>query len=309
MPANVETMMYVGEVPWHNLGESVASLATAKEAIVASGLDWDVVLTPMTMDVDGKTVPVPNKRAVRRATDNAVLGIVSEKGYFPIQNSEAFTFFDSIVDSGEAKYETAGSLSGGKRIWMTAKIGDSIQIAGDDAHDLYLLLVNDHDGTGALKIVTTLVRAVCSNTVTAGIRQNKTSWNINHRKPMEGRVAEARDALRMSFKYVDAFDAEVQKMIAADITADKFRSILEDVFPDQKFAQDKKLDVIVDLFETSDTIIGTSAEGNVWGASNALSQYLSHREARTEDARMTHNIFGQGAVLRNQVHDRLMSLV
>lgn len=308
MVAAVESMMYVGEVPWHGLGKPVLELATAKEAISEAGLDWEVILTPVEQNIDGVRVAIPNKRSVRRDSDNKSLGIVSP-GYFPVQNHEAFTFFDSIVDSGEAKYETAGSLSGGQMVWMTAKVGESIQIAGDDAHDLYLLLVNKHDGTGALKIVTTLVRAVCKNTVTAGIRQNKTQWSINHRKPLEGRIAEARGALQMSFKYVDAFDKEVQKMIEAEIDADAFRSILEDVLPDQKFATEKKVNAIVDLFETSDTIVGTSAEGNVWGASNALSQYLSHRDARSEDARMTHNIFGQGAQLRNQVHDRLMALV
>jgi phage/plasmid-like protein (TIGR03299 family) len=309
MSADVETMMYTGEVPWHGFGNSVAGVLKAQEAIVASGLDWAVDLTPIFMDINGANVAVPRKRAVRRTTDNAVMGVVSEKGYFPVQNEEAFTFFDSIVDSGDAKYETAGSLSGGKMVWMTAKVGDSIQIAGDDAHDLYLLLVNKHDGTGALKIVTTLVRAVCKNTVTAGIRQHKSMWSINHRKPLEGRVADARNALQMSFKYVDAFEAEVQKMIETQITADAFRDILEKTLPEQKFAQEKKIDTIVDLFQTSDTIIGTSAEGNVWGASNALSQFLSHRESRTEDARMTSNIFGQGAQQRNQVHDALMSLV
>lgn len=308
MVAAVEEMMYVGETPWHGLGNPVDHLLTASEAIKEAGLDWKVVLTPVEMNVNGTRINIPNRRAVRRDSDNSVLGVVSP-GYFPVQNAEAFTFFDSIVDSGEAKYETAGSLSGGKRVWMTAKIGEAIQIAGNDAHDLYLLLVNDHDGTGALKIVTTLVRAVCSNTVTAGIRQNKTQWSINHRKPLDGRIAEARDALRMSFKYADAFDKEVQKMIDKEISADKFRKIMEGVFPDQKFAQNKKVDAIVDLFETSDTIIGTSAEGNVWGASNALSQFLSHRDVRTEDARMISNIFGQGAVLRNRAHDALMSLV
>jgi phage/plasmid-like protein (TIGR03299 family) len=308
MPADLESMMYVGEVPWHGLGKPVLELATAKEAITEAGLDWEVILTPVEQNIDGTRIAIPNKRSVRRDSDNKSLGIVSP-GYFPVQNHEAFTFFDSIVDSGEAKYETAGSLSGGQMVWMTAKVGESIQIAGDDAHDLYLLLVNKHDGTGALKIVTTLVRAVCKNTVTAGIRQNKTQWSINHRKPLEGRIAEARGALQMSFKYVDAFDKEVQKMIEAEINADAFRSILVDVLPDQKFATEKKVNAIVDLFETSDTIVGTSAEGNVWGASNALSQYLSHRDARSEDARMTHNIFGQGAQLRNQVHDRLMALV
>lgn len=304
----VENMMYVGERPWHGLGTPVESVVTAQDAIELAGLDWGVVLTPVSMELDGKYIDIPKSRAVRRDSDNRVLGVVSPS-YFPVQNAEAFTFFDSIVDSGEAKYETAGSLSGGKRIWLTAKVGDSIMISGDDAHDLYLLLVNNHDGTGALKVVTTLVRAVCNNTVTAGIRQSRSSWSINHRKPLEGRIAEARGALQMSFKYVDAFEKEVQKMINTEINADKFRSILEGVFPDQKFAQDKKIDAIVDLFQTSDTIINTSAEGNVWGASNALSQFLSHKEARSEDARMNFNIFGAGAQLRNEAHDALMSLV
>lgn len=306
--SGVETAVFAGGPAWHGIGNNVAGVLTAEEAIQKSGLDWDVSLTPVEMNIDGRHVNVPNRRAVRRMTDNSCLGIVSP-GYFPVQNSEAFTFFDSIVDDGDAKYETAGSLSGGKRVWMTAKVGDTIQIAGNDDHNLYLLLVNDHDGTGALKIVTTLIRAVCENTVTAGIRQNKSSWSLNHRRPLEGRVAEARDALKMSFKYVEAFDREVQKMIDTQITEDQFRLILKDVFPEQKRVGDDKIDTVLALFNESDSIIGTSAEGNVWGASNAISQYLSHKPTQTEDARMTFNVFGGGALLRNRAHDALMALV
>jgi phage/plasmid-like protein (TIGR03299 family) len=244
---------------------------------------------------------------VIRDFDRKHLGTVTDK-YKPIQNMDAFNFFDSLVDSGEAKYETAGSLSGGKRIWLTAKISADIQIAGEDPHDLYLLLVNAHDGSKALTAVTTLIRAVCSNTVSFGIGSAKTSWTLNHRKELKGRIGEARDALGMSFKYVEEFEREAQKMMDIQITKDKFISLLEDVLPDQKHATEKKVNTMVGLFESSPTIVDAGIGGTAYGAYQAVTEYTSHRATQTEEAKMISNIYGDGARFRNKMHEALVSV-
>ena len=191
---------------------------------------------------------------------------------------------------------------------MTAKVGDTIQVAGEDPHDLYLLLVNSHDGTTALKVVTTMIRVVCANTETLALRNAKTEWSINHRKPLDGRIIEARDALKMSFKYVDAFEAEVQRMMDIQINADRFSQIIESVLPEQKNATDKKVTALVDLFTSSPTISDTGHGGTAWGAMNAVTEYVSHKKSRSNDARMISNLFGQGAKFRNDMRDALLEL-
>lgn len=302
------SMAYTGATPWHGLGTKVDGLMTADAAIKAARLDWKVNLTPVYTQHNGEFTAVPKRVSVTRETDGRSLGIVSN-GYKPVQNIEAFEFFDSLVDSGEAKYETAGSLSDGRRIWMTAKIGDTFNIAGEDPHNMYLLLVNGHDGTKALQAVSTMVRVVCNNTMTLGLSSAKTSWTLNHRKTLDGRVIEARDALALSFKYQEAFQAEVEKMLNIELSVDKFSQILADVLPEQKHAQDKKIDALTGLFADSPTIKGTLGEGNAFGAFNAVTEYTSHKKSQTQEARMISNIFGQGVKFRNDMRDALLASV
>lgn len=304
-------MFYTGQVPWHGLGKRAAGLLTAEEAIRLAGLDWSVFLAPVAvpfLESDGEVTwqYLKNDRPVIRDIDRKQLGMVT-KSYKPIQNAEAFQFFDDIVGSGDAKYETAGSLSGGKRIWLTAKIGDDINIAGQDPHGLYLLLVNDHTGSKSLTAVTTLIRAVCNNTVTFGIASAKTSWTFNHRKELKGRVIEARNALEMTYKYVDAFEDEAQKMMDMQISKDQFAAIIKDVLPDQKFATPKKVTELVSLFESSPTIVDAGIGGSVYGAYQAVTEWTSHKQMQTNEARMISNIYGDGAKFRNQMQKALVN--
>ena len=139
-------MFYSGETPWHGLGTKVLEVQTAEKALKLGGLDWLVEKVPAWDQLpDGEFVQVPGGFYVRRTEDNKILGRVGGD-YNPIQNVEAFTFFDQLVDSGEAKYETAGSLFGGKKIWLTAQIGDTFDVCGED-YKGYLLISNTHDGS------------------------------------------------------------------------------------------------------------------------------------------------------------------
>lgn len=314
MPADLEmlangqaSMVYNLEegVPWHGLGTAVHGVMTASEAIDGADLGWTVEKEQAFR----KDEPVDGKFWVVRNTDERVLGVVG-KDYKPIQNQEAFDFFDTLVDSGEAKYETAGSLSGGKRIWLTAKVGDDFEVAGQDAHSLYLLLVSSHDGSKSLTAATTVIRAVCSNTVTLALNNAKTNWTMTHRTTLAGKVAEAREALKLSVKYRDAFDKEMQKLLDIEVTNDKFREIMEDVLPDQKRQLPKNLDALTGIFENSPTINDAGAGGTALGAFNAVTEWLTHgREVRSQEARMQNSIWGFGNQVRNKTHKRLLALV
>ena len=120
MSANVETMMYVKkterDVPWHGLGTPVQEAPNSAEALRLAGLDWEVVSRDIQL-CGGKKIP--GYHANVRSSDNSVLGVVGER-YKIVQNNDAFAFTDGIIGEG-ARYETAGSLSGGRRVWMLAK--------------------------------------------------------------------------------------------------------------------------------------------------------------------------------------------
>lgn len=137
------SMFYIDETPWHGLGTRLNGPATAKEAIQAANLDWQVSKTPVFTTVNGQRLLVPDTFAVVRhdPLNSPVLGVVS-KDYTPLQNAEAFGFFDPIVGENAAIYHTAGALGQGERIWLLAKLPGQLRVVADDGADKYLLLAS-----------------------------------------------------------------------------------------------------------------------------------------------------------------------
>ena len=127
MSANVETMFSVRETPWHGLGRIVMDAPASREALELAGLDWQVESRNI---YSGTGAMIPGYRANVRSTDEAVLGVVSDR-YRIVQNEEAFQFTDDLLGEG-VTYETAGSLQGGKKVWMLAKLPEKYIIAGDE---------------------------------------------------------------------------------------------------------------------------------------------------------------------------------
>jgi phage/plasmid-like protein (TIGR03299 family) len=190
MPANVQTMAYYGEVPWHGLGKQVPKGLTAEQMIRAAGLDWDVELLPArgAREINRKgefsryevvRVPRPN------TTENEVLlGVVSRR-YQPLQNVEAFEFFDSIVGEGKAHFETAGALGEGERIWVMAKMPQAMEIVRGDECFKYLLLSNTHSGDGSVIVKFTAMRVVCQNTLMLAMEDGQKAYRVRHSKQMQ----------------------------------------------------------------------------------------------------------------------------
>src|SRR2546422_133870 len=154
--------------PWHEKGVPLNGLATAAKCIKAAGLDWGVAKIPIRTDDPG-ALPIPDRMVIVR-TDLAlddprrILGVVGAE-YEPLQNWEAFGFFDRIVDRNEAIYETAGAIDDGRRIWLLAKLPKLIQVVEGDNVQPYVLLANSHDGTLMVHIKFTPIRVVCQNTL------------------------------------------------------------------------------------------------------------------------------------------------
>lgn len=302
------SMFYQGDTPWHGMGTAVQEVLTAAEAIKTASLDWTVNKQPVYVKRGEGFVEVSDRYETVRDRDMKTLGIVGPD-YKLIQNVDAFDFFDTVVDDGKAKYETAGSLFGGKRVFLTAQVGDEIMVAGEDAHRMYLLLTTSHDGSRALTAAVTMVRAVCNNTVTTGINSAKSVWSMTHKQELAGKVAEARATLGLSFKYAEAFEKEVQSMIDVQVSNDQFKAIIEGVLPDQKRQKDKNVERLMGIFASEPTIVDTGHGGTGWGAYNAMTYWLGHgREVRSLEARMVSEVNGFGAKLRNKTHDAILAL-
>lgn len=284
-----------GKTPWHGLGNVIEGLATAEEALVLAGLDWTVELQQLFMaSGDGTLSMVPDRFSTTRSSDNKSLGIVSAD-YHVYQNIEAFSFLNTITDtgSGEAVFSTAGSLFGGSRVFITLKIGNGFTVGDDDAHDLYLMVTNSHDGNQSFTASVTPIRAVCNNTVTLGLKQAKTKWTLRHKQSLDGKIHEAREALEMAFKYEDAFADEVERLMEIEMTKDRFYSIIDKIVPASKRQHAKDVDEIMDIWENEDTVKMGGGEGNGWGAFNAVTYFTDHKEYRTPESKFN-SIIGSG---------------
>lgn len=88
MSANVETMFYVREKPWHGLGTMVAEAPASADALIWAGLDWQVLQKNVQTEDGGW---IAGYKANVRSTDGQVLGIVSDR-YKVVQNQDAFQF-------------------------------------------------------------------------------------------------------------------------------------------------------------------------------------------------------------------------
>ena len=140
MPANVETMFYVREKPWHGLGTEVQEAPTSADALIYAGLDWEVIQKDVYTEGGRR---IDGYKANLRSTDSAALGIVSDR-YKVVQNEDAFQFTDDLLGAG-VTYETAGALQGGRKVWMLARMPNRYIIAGDEIAP-YLVVMNSHDG-------------------------------------------------------------------------------------------------------------------------------------------------------------------
>ena len=146
MAANVESMFYVRETPWHGLGTRVVTAPSSKEALELAGLDWKVHQQPIYTEAE----EIPGYKANVRSTDGKVLGVVTDR-YRIIQNDEAFSFTDALLGEG-VRYETAGSLLGGKKVWLLAHMPHEYIISGERISP-YLVFSNTHDGSDAVTVM------------------------------------------------------------------------------------------------------------------------------------------------------------
>ena len=219
-------MFSVRKVPWHGLG---AVLDTAPrsvaEAIGAAGLDWSVAKAPLML-ASGE--PIDGYHATVRSDTGAVLGIVGER-YRIVQNREAFAFIDALIGSA-MHFETAGSLHGGRRVWVLARLPEHVEVGGDEVRP-YVLLMNSHDGSTALVAATTPVRVVCQNTLNWGLQKARQRFSIRHTEAIAHRVHEARRVLDLSIDYYEQFKRTGDELASQRCTEAQLRRVLDELYP------------------------------------------------------------------------------
>ncbi len=279
------------EHAWHRLGTVLPAEFDAAQAMQYARLGgWNVrtmaLQTAPVLSDDGVfgALPVPDQFATVRTNPVSgsvdVLGVVG-RGYTVIQNEEHADLLNRVVDeSGGAHFETAGSLRGGRSVFLSMKLPRTMNIGGIDPVDLYLIALNSHDGTSAFRLLVSPVRVVCANTQALALRRAQSSFSIRHTSGAKGNIAQAREALGLTFKYAETFEREAEQMIQASLTDAQFAQIIGKLWTTESESKRSatitanRADVLTGLF--SDAPTNANIRGTRWAGYQAITEYLDH---------------------------------
>ena len=327
MPAEItntngtDEMVYTGKTPWHGLGTRLDGPATAAEALEAAALDWTVDMVPIYLE--GR-VEIPGKKAAVRTDTGLVMNVASDR-YTPLQNVEAFQFFDAVVGAGEAVYHTAGSLQGGRKVWALAKLPGDVTVGGQDVLEKYVLLANSHDGSMAVTMQITAVRVVCSNTLSVALGNGK-KFRALHTPGVINKAIEAREFLGLTEAYFANLMAGVTRLAETKMAEPQLDDLVFTIFgldetkaiTEQHVLTRHAAETVKELFHTGIGNDVQGVKGTAWAALNAVTEYVDHvrvQGGRLDTARSTAGDlgskrlesawFGNGAKIKQLAWDTL----
>ena len=292
MPANVESMFYVRTAPWHGLGACVESALSSKEALEKSGLDWKVIQREiMTSTYEH----IPGYKANIRDADNHALGVVTDR-YKVVQNHEAFAFTDALIGEG-VRYETAGSINNGRKVWLLAKLPDKYFLEGEEIEP-YLVFSNCHDGSGAIRVAMTPVRVVCQNTLNLALNTAKRVWTTIHVGDLASKMDEAHCTLSLAHDYMGKLGAEFHRLNKIMLSDAKAKEYIEALLPmadnpteiHRNNVNRVRDDLKVRYFEAPDLRnVGKTAYRFIC----AVSDYATHAKPLRETVNYRENVFAK----------------
>jgi phage/plasmid-like protein (TIGR03299 family) len=295
-------MAYAGELPWHGLGVKIPDNLTPEEIMKVAGLDWEVNKQDVFyLDSDGQYQRAPKKQALVRSSDGKYLDVVSDN-WNPVQNKDAFEFFDEYVTSGGMQMHTAGSLRDGKIIWALAKVNDSFDLfGGKDQVDSYLLLSNPHQFGRGVDVRFTPIRVVCNNTLTLSLN-GKTNLGISLNHSAEFTADRAKAALAEASQKLDTYKDMAQFLSKKRYNQQSLMEYFARVFPKsgkkvgvsfdkmmrelkdekKKFSRNAE-EAMVLIHEQPGAELG---EGTWWSAYNTITYMTNHTIGHNTDTRM-----------------------
>ena len=288
----VAQMAYVGETPWHGLG---AKVEAGELDLKAAGLDWHVVKNPLYASTDGgDMIEIPGKQALMRSTDKRILSIVGND-WNPVQNHEAFEFFQEFIEAGDMTMHTAGSLKDGEMVWALAKVNDGFTIKtdqGEDTVESYLLFSNPHSYGKAIDVRFTPIRVVCNNTLTLSLNQNVDNFvRMSHQHPFDPDAA--KEALGMAKEKLATYKEAAQHLCQKRYTEDQVVEYFDTIFPT---AGKRRSNKAVAAQGYKETQAGAEfGRGTFWELYNTVTYMTNHVLGNSQDGRLRSNWYGHSA--------------
>ena len=297
MSHEVEKMVFAGATPWHGLGTEIDDATTFWDAFKMAGLDWEVQTEPLFRG-DGSEVKA---QASVRQSDNRVLGGVGPR-WTPLQNRDAFEIFEPLVDSGDLKLHTAGSLRQGERVWVLCQLNlDNSEIVKGDEISKFALLSNGHDGKLAVHFGFTPIRVVCANTeaMARGCKSSKLI-RVRHHQFVKENVEKLRDVMNLANQEFEATAEQYRFLASRQINAKDLEKYVKVVFGVEKKSDEDIKTRTKNILQSVETLFTTGkgndlpgVNGTYWAAYNAVTEYLNYDRGRNNANRMDSLWFGQ----------------
>jgi len=341
MPANITVneqgqaeMFYTGKAPWHQMGTEVEHALTSADAIRAANMDWNVVTTPILYRANHTNIlqEVPNRVVVMREDTSEVFTVASDR-YTPLPNRNAFEFFDTVVGAGQAIYHTAGTIKGGRKFWILAKLDGELKVTNDDVLHKYILLGSSHDTSMPLSMMFTTVRVVCDNTfslaLSANTNMNETRFTAKHTPSITQKAVSARETLALADAYFENMMVGVNNLVKQawnSVDMQRFTYTLFDLDVEKSIDEQRKnkayaADKVLDLFANGRGNSLAGVANTKWAAFNAVTEYtdyarpvghnLSTGESHSPDVvskRLDDAWYGPGAALKQRAWDLLATV-
>lgn len=288
----VETMAYAGETPWHGLGKRVLPDLTPEQMLKEAGLDWTVEKIPTYVKINGQEIVTPDQALVR-SSDNSILTVVSGD-WNPVQNHEAFEFFNDFVMAGDMEMHTAGSLRDGKNVWALAKVKDSFEILGGDKIESYLLFSNPHEYGRCIDVRFTPIRVVCNNTLTLSLAgKSDLMVRLNHRRRFD--AAMVKQTLGIAATKLGTYKETAEFLSSKNFKKDSVEKYFMDVFPS---LTKKDNSIMSRPAETALSVLETQpgadfGKGSWWQAFNATTFSIDHVLGHSQETRLQSAWYGQ----------------
>ena len=296
-----DSIVFAGETPWHRLGIKMAAAFDAETALKAGGLDFTVAKVGL-QTADG--MAIADRFALRRTDTQDVLGIVTDF-YKPLQNREAFSFFDGIFGEGKARYEVAGVLGKGEKVWLLAKLPGDFQVGKEDLVGKWLLLTNGHDTNEPVRAKFTPIRVVCKNTLQAALRGTESEIRVQHIGNVPAKLELAGKLMKQAGIYFDEMQKVFTGFARHQLKGPALRNYALRVMVGDEAPKFEELSgparrSVLRIEELQETGRGSDLKqtrGTLWGAYNAVTEFVDHD--KTTDS-LGYMATGRGAEIKQR---------
>lgn len=316
----LEQMAYVGDTPWHQLGNKLPAKQPIEVWAKNAGMDWTICQTPVRYMTEqagslGSIMTFEDQKVLYRSDTKVPLSVVSGR-YQIVQPKAVLEFYRDLTEVAGFELETAGVLKGGKKFWALARTGKTATLKGNDEVKGYILLATSCDGTLATTATPTTVRVVCNNTLSVALNGTTSAIKVPHSTSFDAQLVKRQ--LGIAVSQWDSFMYSMKMLSERKVKSHESMNYFLKVLcqtdghanPADRLMNERALKKVQSLYEGAGRGAELSAaQGTAWGLLCAVTEFVDHeKRARNAEYRLDSAWFGSGAGLKQRALDHALQL-